>query len=119
MSKFDDMNKTTVPDPLTGGTQDVYTSKGGTFMMCIPDRALPLTGSMPEVKTNLVSDDGKIKKLTWKIPHNDGNSKNTFHSLNFKIPSYIPEIMKKYGIDSDNQVTEDAEFEIIQPKQLK
>lgn len=41
MSKFDDMNKVTIPDRLTGGSQDVYTSKDGTFMMCIPDRAIP------------------------------------------------------------------------------
>jgi hypothetical protein len=67
MSKFDNMNKQTIPDPLTGGLQDIYTSQDGTFMMCIPDRAIPCATTLPEVKTMPLSDDGITKKWSWEI----------------------------------------------------
>ena len=89
MSKFDDMNKQTIPDPLTGGTQDVYTSKDGTFMMCVPDRVAPSGIILSDLKTvsyDLRSENkgNGIRVWTWKQPNK----------------------------------TEDAEFEIIQPKQI-
>jgi hypothetical protein len=67
MSKYDNMNKQTLTDPLTGGMQDLYTSQDGTFMMCIPDRALPHTGPLIETKTTFLSDDGVTKKWSWEI----------------------------------------------------
>lgn len=89
MSKFDNMNKKTIPDPLTGGNQDVYTSKDGTFMMCIPDRAIPNGIILSDLKTvsyDLRSENkgNGVRVWTWEQPNK----------------------------------TEDAEFEIIQPKQI-
>jgi hypothetical protein len=72
MSKLDDMNKVTVPDPLTGGNQTIYTSKDGTFMMCIPDRCTPdKVPPMPTPIITNISDDGKTKVWTWEMPRTD------------------------------------------------
>lgn len=86
MSKFDDLNKKTIADPLTGGSQDVYTSKDGTFMMCIPDRAIPNIKANSAFQYSMTNPENKgIRVWSWEVPNR----------------------------------TEDAEFEIIQPKQLK
>lgn len=69
MSKFENLNKETIPDPLTGGTQDIYTSKDGTFMMCIPDREIPFN-HIPiahEIKTE---DKGNgIRVWSFELPN--------------------------------------------------
>lgn len=90
MSKFNNMNKQTVPDPLTGGTQDIYRSQDGTFMMCIPDRPTPngiILSDLKQLSYDVRSEkkSNGIRVWTWEQPNK----------------------------------TEDAEFEIIQPKQLK
>lgn len=66
MSKFDNLKKEVIPDPLTGGTQIIYTSEDGTFMMCIPDRVTPKVKPLPQYQWK-DTDDTK----TEKIPTNE------------------------------------------------
>lgn len=41
-NKFNNLKKETIPDPFTGGTQDMYTNETGTFMMLIPHQAMKM-----------------------------------------------------------------------------
>lgn len=68
MNKFENMNKEVIPDPLTGGTQTIYTSQDGTFMMSVPDRCIPNTIPLPQFKykEHEPGGDGKIRIWTWE-----------------------------------------------------
>jgi hypothetical protein len=81
MSKFDNMNKETLPDPLTGGTMDFYTNQDGTFAMCIPHQAIPIKCQTPKITYEPITEGIRV----WS----------------FEPPK-----------------TEDAEYEILTPKQL-
>lgn len=67
MGEFDlnKMNKEVIPDPLTGGSQTIYTNKEGTFMMSIPDRAIPLPEGFvaPQYKRTKNEDGSE----TWEL----------------------------------------------------
>lgn len=68
MNKFENMNKEVIPDPLTGGTQTIYTSQDGTFMMSIPDRCVPGATIHPRFKYKEPEPgtDNKIRIWTWE-----------------------------------------------------
>lgn len=88
---FDNLDKQVVPDPLTGGTQTIYTNKEGTFMMCIPDRAIPrpMAGhSLPDPIITPISydSDGKLRVWTWELPSGDTIT-NLSDQMEYRGPS--------------------------------
>lgn len=68
---------------------------------------------------NVSLPDGRIGEITQIVTTKDGSSTLTIcPKMNFKIPDYTHELLSKHGAKYDQQVTEDVQFEIIQPKQL-
>lgn len=53
---LEDLNKKTIPDPFTGGSQDVYWNDEGTFLMTIPDRAIPLPKDWKPIRIERTPD---------------------------------------------------------------
>lgn len=67
MKKLEELNKKIIPDPFTGGTQTVYWDDDGSFMMSIPDRAIPLPKGFKPIKFHETKDPDNSNVTHVKI----------------------------------------------------